>query len=274
MALKVILESLDGLAEPIAAEYKEVEGKFILQVEDDVKDHPKVKALKVSLERSRNDLKTAKDKLAEVEAKLKDLPEDFDAEQHARDMDELTTLRGKKKKGEPDEEGLAQKKLYEQRITNLEAKYKVEKETLEQEKRDLTAQIERLVADEGLVQALASVGVEKKLMQGAQALLRRSVKVKKDNGEWQGYFETDMGESSIADYVNTWAQSDEGSIYIAKPKGGDGKGGGSEKLGPANPWDTQNGKVKPNLFKQQQIISADPARARVLAQAAGAPVTW
>lgn len=277
MTLKAILDSLDGLPADVAKEYEEKDGKFYLLLEDDVRDHPKAKALKVALERTQAKLRESAAKLTEVEAKLAEFPTDFDPEKFAAEQDELVALRAKKKKpGEPDEEGLQQKKLFEQRIAAAEKKHKDEKDKLEEEKRQLIANIERLVADEGLTKALVAVGVDKKLMPGATALLRHSVKVRKDaTGEWSGYFETDLGETGIDDYVQTWAQSDEGTIYIAKAKGGNGSGGdGNRNLGEGNPWDTQGGKIKPNLTKQQAIIVANPDKARQLATAAGAPVTW
>lgn len=272
MALKAILDTLDGLPEDVAKEYEQKGDKFFLIVEDDIRQHPKVKALQVAFERNRDGLKEAKDKLAEVEAKLAEYPPDFNAEQHAADMDELDTLRKKKKKGEgePDPEVARQKALLEQRITTLTANHAKEKKDLETERDGLIKEIERLVADEGLTKALVAVGVEKKLMPGATALLRKSVKVShnKDLNEWRGYFETDLGESSIEDYVATWAQSDEGSIYIAKAKGGGSNGGGDRQQITDNPWDASNGK-KPNLTRQQEIMKTNPDKARQLAQAAG-----
>lgn len=278
MALKAILDTLEGLPADVAKEYEEKEGKFYLIVEDDIRQHPKVKALQVAFERNRDAAKEAKEKLTALEAKLAEYPAEFDAEEYAAAMDELAALRAKKKKGDdgPDPELAHQKKLLEQRIAALEKKHGEEKEALVKERDALVKEIERLVADEGLTKALVAVGVEKKLMPGATALLRKSVKVRRDEangGEWHGYFETDLGESSITDFVNTWAQSDEGLIYIAKAKGGDGKGSGDRTQFTDNPFDSSNGK-KPNLTKQQELIKANPERARQFAQAAGVPITW
>jgi hypothetical protein len=272
MALKALLESTahGALAPELQAEYVEKDGKFILDVEDDIRDHPKVKALKVALDRQKVEKKTLTDRLAELEAKIEGLPDDFDPVKYAEEQDELTELRNKvkkKKPGEEDDEGLAQKRLYEQRIANLETKHTTDKKKLEDEKAELIVQIERLVADEGLTKALVAAGVEKKLMPGATALLRHSIKVKKEGDDWVGFFETDLGETSIEEYVQTWANSDEGSIYIAKAKGGDSKGGDGVKFAD-NPWEAKDGK-KPNLFRQQQIMQTNPDRARQMAAAAG-----
>lgn len=277
MALKAIVDTLDGLPPDVAKEYEEKDGKFYLIVEDDIKQHPKVKAVQVAWERGKARITELTQKLTDLEAKLAEMPDGFDPVKYAEEQDELVALRAKKKKGgeDPDPEQAQQKKLYEQRITTLTTKLEGEKAALATQVADLTKQIERLVADEGLTQALVAAGVEKKLMPGATALLRKFVKVRRDEaGDWVGFIESDVGESSIPDFVSTWAQGDEGMIYIAKAKGGDGKGGdGNRQLGGENPWDSSNGK-KPNLTKQQDMVKANPEKARQLATAAGARVTW
>lgn len=277
MTLKAIVDTLDGMPADVAKEYEERDSKFYLLLEDDIKEHPKVKALKVALERTTARLKEKADRLAEVEEKLAAFPAEFDPDKYAEEQDELTGLRSKKKKGDPDTdpEMAHQKKLLEQRIATMEKKHGEEKLALEAERNDLVKEIERLVADEGLTKALVSVGVEKKLMPGATALLRRAVKVhhNKDSGEWSGFFETDLGETSIDEFVHNWAQSDEGVIYVAKPKGGDGKGSGDRINMLDNPFSSSNG-VKPNLTKQQDLIRANPEKARQMAQAAGVKPSW
>lgn len=276
MTLRCLLDSLDGLPDDVAKEYEEKDGKFILILDDDIRQHPKAKAVANAFERARAREKELKDKLAEVESKLAEYPEDFNAEQFASDMDELTTLRAKKKKGgdDPDPEQARQKQLYEQRIATLERKHGEDKAALEKEKAELIKEIERLVADEGLRKELIEAGVEKKLMNGAIALHRKNVKVRQDETtkEWSGYFETDLGETSIKDFIGNWAQSDDGQIYIAKAKGGGGNGSG-EQMSADNPFSSKDGK-KPNLTKQQELIAKNPERARQLATQAGVTPNW
>ena len=275
MALRAVLDNLDGLDPAIHEHYTERDGKFFLDIEDDIRRHPKGAPLQAALDRVNREKKALTDKLAELEAKLAELPEDFDAEEYARLKDELTALKAKGQGANPEDEERRQeqKRLFEQRIANLEKKHATAQAALEHERDELVAQIERLMGDEGLVKALVSVGVDKKLMPGAQALLRRAVKVRRnDGGDWEAFVNTDVGESSIEDFVSTWAQSDEGSIYIEKAKGGDAKGSNGRHLG-ENPWATGEGK-KPNLTKQQELIRSQPERARQLAQQAGAPVNW
>lgn len=275
--LKVVQDSLDDVDSSFHEYYTEKEGKFYLNLEGDIRKHPEGSKLQAVIDRRNSEKKTLTDKLAEVEAKLADLPEGFDAEKFAIDMDELEALRKKKTGEDPndDEARQSQKRLYEQRIAKMEEKHGTEKTKLEAEKKDLEGHIQKLMGDEGLTKALVAAGVDKKLLPGATALLRRSVKVERvdGNGEWRAFVLTDQGEEEIDDFVSNWAQSDEGSVYIEKAKGGDSKGGNGQRLG-ENPWDTQGGKVKPNLTKQQEMIVANPERARALARAAGTPVTW
>lgn len=273
MPLNAILDKLEGIPEALHTYYVEKDNKFYLDVEDDVKDLPKVKSLKVALDRQMAEKKTIQAKLEELQTKLAEFPEAFDPEEFARLVDAEQKRKKKSKPGDEDDEQ-AQKKLFEQRIASAEKKHGEVLAAMEAEKAKLIAQIEKLVADEGLTKALIASGVDKKLMAGAAALLRKSIKVKKEGDDYLGFFETDLGETPINEFVENWSQSDEGMIYIAKPKGGDGKGGDGQRMNGYNPWDAQGGKVKPNLTKQQEMIVANPDRARQFAQAAGITPTW
>jgi hypothetical protein len=69
----------------------------------------------------------------------------------------------------------------------------------------------------------------------------------------------------LAKYADSWAQTDEGKIYIGTPVGGGGGGGGDLRKGERNPW----AKETFNMTEQGAIYKADPARAERLAKAAG-----
>ncbi|KKB09398.1 hypothetical protein VE26_05525 [Devosia chinhatensis] len=133
--------------------------------------------------------------------------------------------------------------------------------------------IASVLVEDGLTKALVDAGVSKDFLKAARAMLKPSVKVvRDDDGARRAIVETDLGEEEIGKYVTNWAQSDEGRVFIAKPSGGDAGGGKGQQFAD-NPWDSGNGK-RPNLTKQQQLISENPAKARLMAQAAGATVTW
>lgn len=277
-ALRVLVDNLEEIEEPFRDLYTEKDGKFTLNLDDDVKKHPKVLALSTAVERLKREKQGVVEKLTAAETKLAELPEGFDPDKYAEEQDELTALRAKKdgKDTTDDEARQSQKKLYEQRIAKMEEKHAAEKAALEKNSRELEGQIEKVMGDEGLTKALVAAGVDKKLLPGATALLRKSVKVARvdGNGEWRAFIATDTGEATIDEFVTNWAQSDEGGVYIEKAKGGDSKGGNGSKLG-ENPFaSSADGKVKPNLTKQQEMIMTNPERARALARAAGYPVTW
>lgn len=286
MALKAVLESLEGVDPMFHDQYTEkqelIDGKtvtrFYLDIEDDIRRHPKGKSLQAAIDRIKAEKKELVTKLETLEAKIEELPESFDVEQFAKDMDELTELRKKVDEkgggGNKDDEQQAQslKKLYDQRIASLEKKHGEEKVALEKEKRELEAEIERLIADEGLTKYLHQAGVDKKMMPAVTAYLRRSVKVRKeDDGHRMPVVETSDGEVGLEEFISSWAQSDEGAVYLEKPKGGGATGSDGAKF-TENPWvnDTKNGR-KPNLYKQQEIMKANPAKARQMMQAAGLP---
>lgn len=271
--MKLVLDSLEDLDASLHEHYEEKDGRFYLTIEDDVRRHPRGASLSAAVDRLKAEKKTLGEKLAELEQRLGEYPDDFDPEEYARNKDELERLKSQKPGDDPDAHQ-SQKRLYEQRIANLESKHSGEKQQLEEKIQKLDQQIETLVGTDGLTKALVAAGVDKKLMPGATALLRRSVKVRQDEdtGEYRAVVETDIGESSVDEFVQNWAQSDEGSIYLEKPKGGDAPGSNGQRH-VDNPWVKTDTK-RPNLTRQQQMIRENPEKARALAQAAGVQPNW
>ena len=73
---------MDNVPAELQDRYKEVEGKFVLEFDDDVKTHPSAAALSNAYrqeEAKRRDLAT---KLLAANARLDGLPNDFDAEKY------------------------------------------------------------------------------------------------------------------------------------------------------------------------------------------------
>jgi hypothetical protein len=81
------------------------------------------------------------------------------------------------------------------------------------------------------------------------------------------WFETDLGEQPIAQFVPQWAQSDAGKPFIIPASGGGASGGDSRNSTnlTGNPW----AKGQWNMTQQGQIMIKDPARADRLAKSAG-----
>ncbi|WMT92800.1 hypothetical protein [Pelagibacterium sp. H642] len=77
---------------------------------------------------------------------------------------------------------------------------------------------------------------------------------------------------SVEEQFRSLYEEQDGKHFVAKPTGGDAGGSDGKRIAD-NPWDSSNGK-KPNLTRQQQLMTENPAKARQLAQAAGVTPTW
>ncbi|MBM3604268.1 MAG: hypothetical protein FJX25_05800 [Alphaproteobacteria bacterium] len=262
MALKTILDSLDDVPEALHGEYKEIDGRFVLDLEG-IDVHPTVVNLKNAHERQKQTNRTLQTDLTTAKARLEGLPDDFDA-------DAYETLKQQA-------EGKAPAKTDEQVAQirqQLERKHQAELAKKDERIGTLTGAVNKLSIDDGLSKALDEAGVDPAFKPGAMALLKSkgAVKLVVEDGHFKAQVETDMGPMPLANYVRDWSGSDEGKIYVKKPTGADAQGGTGGRF-TDNPWDSSNGK-NPNLTKQQQVISENPAKARQMAQAAGVTPNW
>lgn len=263
MGIKFVIDSLDDVDEALRPNYSEgKDGKFYVDVEDDIRRHPKGASLNTSVARLKDEKASLVTKLEELETKYKDFPDDFDAARWAELKDAKS----------PDETREALKQHYEQKIQAIEAKHAAEKADLTKKAEAKDSDIDRLVGDQGLTAALLEVGVDKRYMNGATALLRGKVKVRKDDdGKYIPYVEEPgLGETALKDFVAAWATTEDGSIYVEKAKGGGAAGGSNGFKYTDNPFDP---KTK-NLTKQQELVAANPEKARAMAQAVGVKPTW
>ncbi|RVM02683.1 hypothetical protein [Sinorhizobium meliloti] len=263
MAIKAIIDSLDSVEEEYRSLYEEKDGKFVLAIEG-IESHPGAAALKAALDRVRGEKRTLSDKLTAAESRLEGLPEDFDREA-------FETLRQQAEGKEPPkiEERLAAQK------TQLEAKFAKDRERLEARANKLDSTLRRVMVDDGLTKALLDAGIDKNYLPAAKALLKEKgqIKLVEDDVAIQVFADDGVNDRTpLSDYVRSWAGQDEGKVFVAKPTGGDAKGGDGRQFSD-NPWDSSNGK-KPNLTKQQQLVQENPSKARQMAQAAGVTPNW
>ncbi|WP_457814149.1 hypothetical protein U8C43_23825 [Sinorhizobium meliloti] len=263
MALKAVIDNLDSVEETHRALYEEKDGKFVLAV-DGIESHPGAAALKSALDRVRAEKRTLSDKLTTAESRLEGLPEDFDIEAYE-------ALRQQAEGKEPPkiEERLAAQK------TQLEAKFAKDREKLEARANKLDSTLRRVMVDDGLTKALLDAGIDKNYLPAAKALLKEKgqIKLVEDDDAIQVFADDGVNDRTpLSDYVRSWAGQDEGKVFVAKPTGGDAKGGDGRQFSD-NPWDSSNGK-KPNLTKQQQLVQENPSKARQMAQAAGVTPNW
>lgn len=271
MALKAILDNLDSVDEALRGEYTEKDGKFYLQVEG-IAAHPDVTALKSALDRVRTEKTELKTKYDALEAKSKEIPEEFTLDRWhellALDDVDPNDPEAKKKRKEKEDERLGQmKRNFEQQITNLKAKYDTDialKDTLIDSERTLRAKDQKELA---LDKAMDKTNVDPKFREAVKALHRDNIKHSvEDDGSIRIYVQTDLGEVEPASFLDSWANTDGGKPFIATPTGPMGKGG-NDKTGTfannpfaANSW---------NKTQQAHLRESDAAKAERMAKAAG-----
>lgn len=208
MALRTVIETLDGLDEAVSSLYAEQDGKFVLQIEG-VDAHPDVVNLRGAYERVKADRETVRAERDHFKARAESLPADFDAEKWA-----------KLKDGKPDEAALVQ--LRQQ----LEAERDEWKGKFEQ----MGETARKNALDRDLTDALTQAGVTNPVYaKAARTMLSEGVKIGDDGNP---YVETDMGPLALAEHVKRWTAG-EGKDFVTAPKGGGGKGsdgGGTKPL--------------------------------------------
>lgn len=272
MALKSILESVDDLPDNIKAEYteKEIAGKkvFVLDVEG-IEAHPGAGALKTALERVRSEKKTLGDNLKTANDKLALIPAEFTTEEWVRlkALDENDPDDPERKKAR-DAALAGQKKIFENQIENLKKAHAAELATKDQTITKKDEQIGKMLVDDGLTKALVEAGVGKHFLKAATAMLRGNVKVVHEQDGSRAFFETDLGEAEIGEFVGNWAKTDEGKAFIPPAAGGGAPGSqrpGGDRNSDENPF-SQRGWSK---TKQGALISSDRVKAERLAKAAG-----
>lgn len=277
MALKAVVDSLDGVEDAIQGLYTEAEdGKYYLSV-DGVDALPQVRGLVTTLRRFKevapdaSRLKSKLDRLSELEG-YADLGLSADEVREA--LDELEALKAGGAGSEKLEELKAtleqqwQRKLDAQKRANEKAI-----ESLTAERDQYRTALERREIDGGFDAALAKCGgtgtLPGELRDAAKALLMRKYqpKVVWDGDEPKGIVETDLGEVDIETFVETWSRTDSAAPFMPasgnKGSGaGGGKGGGSAR---ANPFKTETR----NLSEQMRLVKENPTLARQLAAEAG-----
>jgi hypothetical protein len=186
MALKTILETLDGVDDAVAAFYTEDDGKYILQVEG-VDEHPDVANLRNAYQRTKADREQAKTEVKTLSQQLAEM------QQNRPDEAQLVAMR-----------------------QELESKAQAESARAA----DLEKRLMGVTRDRSLDEALASAGITNPTFQkAARALLAPQVKVEGD----RAIIETDMGPMALQEHVKRWVAS-EGSAFVTPPSGGGARG--------------------------------------------------
>ncbi|MBN8189537.1 hypothetical protein JF540_22895 [Salipiger thiooxidans] len=206
MALKTVVDTLDGLDEAVKSLYAEKDGKFILQIEG-VDQHPDVANLKSAYERVKEDRETIRTERDTLKSKVDTFPADFDAEKWA-----------KAKEGKADEAALI----------SLRQTLEAERDEWKGKAEASEAKALKNALDRDLTDALTAAGVTTPMFAKlARGHIAPDVKMT-DAGP---VVETDMGPLALVEYVKRWAAG-EGKDFVKAPEGGGapgGKGGGAGK---------------------------------------------
>lgn len=187
MALKALLDSLDGVDDAIKPFYAEREGKYVLSVEG-VDDHPDVANLRNAYARTKEDKEKAKTEAATLKAQITEL-----------------------QKGAPDTAATQAK------IAQLQEQLDAANAKAGEWQQKFTG----VTRDQALASSLQSAGITNPtFLKAAQAMLSGMVKLGEDG---TAYVETGMGPKVLGDFVKGWAASD-GKDFVTPAKGG-GAGG-------------------------------------------------
>ena len=232
MGLKAILESLDNVPAELHALYNEADGKFVLDLEEDVKNHPRISALSNAYKQEQARRKELSTKLTDAETRLAEIPEGFDAEEYISLKARAGDLTDPDKKKADDEHLQSQRQLYEQRIANLTKKHETDLATLNEQLSERDGYIDKTTKLDVLRKSLREVGVDPDFEDVVVDHLSPSIKVTRaDDGNRKAFVETDLGEVDVSSFVKDWAAS-KGQKFLGKPTGpaaegnnGNGRGG-------------------------------------------------
>jgi hypothetical protein len=187
MALKAVLDTLDGIDDAVKPFYAETDGRFVLAVEG-VDDHPDVANLRNAYARTKEDREKAKGEAQTLKAQIEEL-----------------------KKTAPDT-AATQAKL---------AQMQEQLEAANAQAQEWQGKYVGKARDEALTQALNAAGIiNPAFVKASQAVLAGQVKLGDDGTP---YVETAMGPKVLGDFVKSWAGS-EGKDFVAPASGGGATG--------------------------------------------------
>lgn len=270
MTLAAVLENLDDVPETLKDEYTQGEdGKFHLDLDDSIRTHTSIAALTRSLANAKKEKQTLQTTVADLKEKVRGVPEDFDRAEYDRLVEEeAQRKKDPNYKGADKDADLArQREQYDQRIASMQSDFEAKLAEKDAVIQTLDGEIVGDKAEVALSTGLVKAGIAPEFMDGVTALLRRQVKVVKDDesGERRAIVETDLGEVSVDKYIETWSKSDQGKPYVAKGQGSGAPGSGKPGSSEVNPW----AKETRNLTQQGEVIRADKVKAERMMKAAG-----
>jgi hypothetical protein len=267
LTLRAVIENAEDVPEAFKSEYVEKDGKFYLDLDNTINTHTSIMPLSIALTNVKKEKKTLQDKVTALEAKTTGLPDEFDPAKYADLVAELEALKVDPQRDKDTEAKLQkERERYEQRLRDAEAKRVADLKAKDKEIEERDGVIHETLVDGGLTEALVKHGVAPHFMTATRALLRSSVKIKReDDGKRHAMVDTDLGEVDIDHFVENWSKSDDGKPFVVQAKGSGGHGSGNGRGSEINPW----AKDAFNLTEQGRIVTTDKEKARRLMKSAG-----
>lgn len=221
--LKNVYDSKSEIPTGAESFYKEVEGKFTLQVEG-FPSQESVTKLEKTLAEVRQEKRDVSNEVKTLKSKYGTLPEDFNIEEYNRLKD-------------ADPAGELDVKLTEQR-ERMTKQFDIEKAELNKKIESSETLVTKHVKNAQLLTAMTEVGVGKQFIPAVQAMFSDKIIVEGEN--------VLLNERPVGEAIKAWADSDEGKHFVAAPAN---NGGGTNNTNP-------NGDIKTeNMTSVQKIAS-------------------
>ncbi len=271
MALKALLETLEGIEATVAAHYKEQTGpagkkEFVLDLEGPTDALPAVKTVKAEAATTRQKMKDFENKYKKLEAF-----EGMDAIEVRAKLDRIEELE-LASGGKLDQAAID--KIVEARIKTKLAPIERERDTLKTEKLTLTQQIEQFTTQNrmrSLSDQIREAATKEKMLpeaiEDAVILAERIMNIDEDGHATVKA--NKAGYTEGLDVVN-WMQDVKskrphwwGPTLGGGARGGLGGGGAGN-----NPWSTEHW----NMTEQNKMYIADKVKAQKMAEAAGTSI--
>lgn len=201
MAVKLVLDTLDGVDDAVRPLYVEHDGKFHLDTDaESVRGHRDVVPLANAYDRTKADREKARADLAAAQSRLAGLPQDFDAETW---------------------KSLKASKVDVAEMAKVRQTIEAERDGWKDKYEATVEQVRRVTIDNALVEAIARAGIDNPAFaKAARLILAPQVKLEGD----APVVDTDMGQLPLSDFVKRWAASEDGKPFVSPPKGGGERG--------------------------------------------------
>ena len=161
----------------------------------------------------------------------------------------LDAIEGDKRKAEA--EAAAASGDIDKIKASMQEDFNIKYNKLEDTNKGLQSQLNNLVINNGLTQALVKANVKPEMMGAVEAMLLKSTKA--EIGDNDGKLFAKFDGKAVEDFVTTWAQSDEGKHFVSADNNGGGGSNGANGSGKAASVKTMSREDFTNLPAVEQM---------------------